>query len=52
MKQLMPLIALLAICATAHAGVDPILEQLRLVNPSAMRRALADLEKKIGRAHV
>jgi formylglycine-generating enzyme required for sulfatase activity len=41
----MPLIALLAICATAHAGVDPILEQLRLVNPSAMRRALADLEK-------
>ncbi len=26
-------------------GPDPILEQLQLVNPSAMRRALADLEK-------
>ena len=36
-------------CAAVQANtpkvVDPVLEQLRLVNPSAMRRALADLEK-------
>ncbi len=36
-------------CAAAQPNtpkvVDPILEQLRLVNPPAMRRALTDLEK-------
>ena len=30
---------------TKATPVNPVLEQLQLVNPSAMRRALADLEK-------
>ena len=51
-QLLITLTAGLIVCCSAVVAaetkpnvVDPILEQLRLVNPSAMRRALADLEK-------